>query len=54
MVKKQLLTVFSVAWLGIGVSMPASGDTGFYAMSNGVNTGWHDLSASSTAYHVVS
>jgi hypothetical protein len=31
-----------------------TGDTGFYAISNGVNTGWHDIGASSTAYHVVS
>jgi hypothetical protein len=29
------------------------GDTGFYAISNGVNTGWHDVGASSTAYSVV-
>jgi ELWxxDGT repeat protein len=31
----------------------ATGDTGFYAMSNGVNAGWHDVGASSTAYSVV-
>jgi hypothetical protein len=31
-----------------------SGDTGFFAISNGANTGWHDIGASSTAYHVVS
>jgi hypothetical protein len=31
-----------------------TGDTGFYAISNGANTGWHDVGASSTAYHVVS
>jgi cysteine-rich secretory family protein len=30
-----------------------SGDTGFYAISNGVNTGWHDVGASSTAYRAV-
>ncbi len=27
------------------------GDTGFYAI---VDTGWHDIGASSTAYHVAS
>jgi hypothetical protein len=31
----------------------ATGDTGFYAISNGVDTGWHDVEASSTAYKVV-
>jgi autotransporter-associated beta strand protein len=31
----------------------AVGDTGFYAMVNGVNTGWHDVGASSSAYKVV-
>src|SRR3984957_4470905 len=31
----------------------ASGDTGFYQMVNGANTGWHDIGASSTAYSVV-
>ena len=31
-----------------------TGDTGFYQIVNGVNMGWHDLGASSTAYHVVS
>jgi len=31
----------------------AVGDTGFYAISNGVNTGWHDLGPSSTAYSIV-
>jgi len=31
-----------------------SGDTGFYAISNGVNTGWHEIAVTSTAYHVVS
>ena len=31
----------------------ATGDTGFYAMSNGVNTGWHALGSSSTAYTIV-
>jgi len=30
-----------------------TGDTGFYAISNGVNTGWYDLGGSSTAYSVV-
>ena len=30
-----------------------SGDTGFYSISNGVNTSWRDLGASSTAYSVV-
>jgi hypothetical protein len=30
-----------------------TGDTGFYAIVNGVNTGWHDVGASSTAYSVV-
>jgi hypothetical protein len=28
-----------------------TGDTGFYAISNGVNTGWHDIGASSTGAH---
>jgi hypothetical protein len=32
----------------------ATGDTGFYAMVNGVNTGWHDVGGSSTAYQVIS
>jgi len=31
----------------------ASGDTGFYQISNGANTGWHDIGASSTAYNIV-
>ena len=31
----------------------STGDTGFYAISNGVNAGWHDIGASSTAYHVL-
>src|ERR1700722_17710831 len=31
----------------------ATGDTGFYAISNGANTGWHDIGASSTAYSIV-
>jgi hypothetical protein len=31
----------------------ATGDTGFYAISNGANTGWRDVGASSTAYTVV-
>ncbi len=29
-----------------------SGDTGFFAIVNGANTGWHDIGASSIAYHV--
>jgi hypothetical protein len=29
-------------------------NTGLYQIVNGVNMGWHDLGASSTAYHVVS
>ena len=28
----------------------ATGDVGFYQMSNGVNVGWHDIGGSSTAY----
>ena len=31
----------------------ASGDTGFYAISNGVNVGWSDVGGSSTAYNIV-
>jgi glycosyl hydrolase family 16 len=31
----------------------ATGDTGFYAISNGANVGWRDVGASSTAYSVV-
>jgi hypothetical protein len=31
----------------------STGDTGVYAISNGVNTGWHDVGASSTAYVIV-
>ena len=31
----------------------ATGDTGFYAIHNGANTGWVDIGASSTAYSVV-
>jgi hypothetical protein len=31
----------------------ATGDLGFYSISNGVYTGWHDLGGSSTAYNVV-
>jgi len=31
-----------------------TGDTGFYEIVNGVNAGWHDIGASSTAYHVAS
>jgi ELWxxDGT repeat protein len=31
----------------------ATGDTGFYEMVNGVNTGWHDIGSSSTAYSLV-
>ena len=31
----------------------ATGDTGFYAINNGANAGWHDLGASSTAYGIV-
>ena len=30
-----------------------TGDTGFYAINNGANTGWNDVGASSTAYRVV-
>jgi hypothetical protein len=30
----------------------ATGDVGYLAMSNGINTGWHDLGAFSTAYTV--
>jgi hypothetical protein len=30
-----------------------TGDTGFYAINNGANTGWNDVGASSTAYGVV-
>ena len=30
-----------------------TGDTGFYEIVNGVNAGWHDIGASSTAYSVV-
>jgi hypothetical protein len=30
-----------------------SGDTGFYTISNGANSGWSDIGASSTAYNVV-
>ena len=29
-----------------------TGDTGFYAIVSGVNTGWHSLGASSTAYQI--
>jgi hypothetical protein len=32
----------------------STGDTGFYAIVNGVSTGWRDIGASSTAYTVVS
>jgi probable HAF family extracellular repeat protein len=32
----------------------ASGDTGFYLISNGANVGWNDVGASSTAYSAVS
>src|SRR3984957_4435471 len=31
----------------------ATGDTGFYAIRNGANTGWHDIGASSTTYSIV-
>jgi T5SS/PEP-CTERM-associated repeat protein len=31
----------------------ASGDTGFYQISNGANVGWQDVDGSSTAYSVV-
>jgi hypothetical protein len=31
----------------------ATGDTGFYQMSNGANVGWQDIGATSTAYSVV-
>ena len=31
----------------------ATGDTGFYAIINGINTGWHDIGGSATAYKVV-
>ena len=31
----------------------STGDTGVYAISNGANTGWHDVGASSTAYSIV-
>ena len=31
----------------------ASGDTGFYAISNGTSTGWHEIAGSSTSYSVV-
>jgi hypothetical protein len=31
-----------------------TGDTGFYEIVNGANAGWHDIGASSTAYHVAS
>jgi hypothetical protein len=31
----------------------STGDTGIYAISNGANTGWHDIGASSTAYTAV-
>ena len=31
----------------------STGDTGFYAISNGANAGWQDVGASSTAYSVV-
>jgi hypothetical protein len=31
----------------------ATGDTGFYQISNGANAGWQDIGASSTAYKVV-
>ena len=31
----------------------ATGDTGFYQISNGANVGWQDIGASSTAYRVV-
>jgi hypothetical protein len=31
----------------------SNGDTGFYAIVNGANSGWHDVGASSTAYSVV-
>jgi ELWxxDGT repeat protein len=30
----------------------AGGDTGFFAINNGANAGWHDVGASSTAYTV--
>jgi hypothetical protein len=30
-----------------------TGDTGFYDIVNGINTGWYDVGASSTAYSVV-
>jgi hypothetical protein len=44
--------------LGSGVSdvlfrNDASGDTGFYAMKNGVLQGWHDIAPSSTAYEAI-
>jgi hypothetical protein len=31
-----------------------TGDTGFYAISNGAVIGWHDLGTSPTTYHVAS
>jgi hypothetical protein len=31
----------------------ATGDTGFYSISNGANTGWKDIGGSSTAYTLV-
>jgi hypothetical protein len=31
----------------------ATGDTGYYAISNGSNTGWYDVGPSSTAYTIV-
>jgi hypothetical protein len=53
-----LLTLSSAIddFLGTGTSdvlfrNDATGDTGFYAIVNGVNTGWHDVGASSTAYY---
>ena len=32
----------------------ATGDTGYYRMSNGQNVGWVDVGPAATAYHVVS
>ncbi len=31
-----------------------NGDTGSYEIVGGINTGWHDVDASSTAYHITS
>jgi hypothetical protein len=54
----RALDVSRASLLNFGVSdilfrSDASGDTGFYAISNGVNVGWSDVGGSSTAYNIV-